>query len=211
MAFVAGHGARVAYVVDDEAAIRRSLALLLRSAGFTVQSFESGDGFLRAAAQGLPFGCVLLDLRMPGMDGLALQHALSEQSVRLPVVIVTAHGDVPLAVQAMKAGACDFIEKPYTADAILRAAEAALGRDDEERARARERAEAAARVGALSPREREVVLGLLAGRPHKVIAYDLGLSPRTVEIHRANAMAKLGASSLSDAVRIALAAGLETP
>ena len=206
-----GQDTRAAYVVEDEAAIRRSLALLLKSAGYAVQAFESGDRFLRAAVQGLPFGCVLLDLRMPGMDGLAVQRALRERGLCLPVVIVTAHGDVPLAVQAMQAGACDFIEKPHTAEAILQAVEAALGRGEQERARLRERAEAAARVGALSPREREVLLGLVAGRPHKIIAHELGLSPRTIEIHRANAMSKLGAASLSEAVRITMAAGLEAP
>lgn len=198
---------RVAYVVDDEATVRRSLALLLRSAEFTVRDFECGDAFLREAAA-LPFGCVLLDLRMPGMDGLAVQRELVARGVRLPVVVVTAHGDVALAVQAMKAGACDFIEKPYDADVILQAAEAALARGDEERARARDAEDAAARVTALTPREAEVLQGLVAGRSNKVIAFDLGVSPRTVEIHRANLMTKLGARSLSEAVRIALSAGL---
>lgn len=198
---------RVAYVVDDEATVRRSLALLLRSAEFKVQDFECGDAFLREAAA-LPFGCVLLDLRMPGMDGLAVQRELVARGVRLPVVVVTAHGDVALAVQAMKAGACDFIEKPYDADVILQAAEAALARGDEERARTRDAADAASRVAALTPREAEVLQGLVAGRSNKVIAFDLGVSPRTVEIHRANLMTKLGARSLSEAVRIALSAGL---
>lgn len=198
---------RVAYVVDDEATVRRSLALLLRSAEFTVQDFECGDAFLRAAAA-LPFGCVLLDLRMPGMDGLAVQREMVARGVKLPVVVVTAHGDVALAVQAMKAGACDFIEKPYDAEVILQAAEAALARGDEERARARDAEAAASRVAALTPREAEVLQGLVAGRSNKVIAFDLGLSARTVEIHRANLMSKLGARSLSEAVRIALSAGL---
>lgn len=198
---------RVAYIVDDEPTVRRSLALLLRSANFTVQDFDCGEAFLRAAA-GLPFGCVLLDLRMPGMDGLAVQRGMAAQGIKLPVVVVTAHGDVALAVQAMKAGACDFIEKPYDADVILQAAEAALARGDEARARARDAEEAASRVAALTPREAEVLQGLVAGQPNKVIAFDLGVSPRTVEVHRANLMAKLGARSLSEAVRIALSAGL---
>lgn len=200
-------GDRVAYVVDDEATVRRSLAVLLRSAEFTVQDFNCGDAFLRAVAT-LPFGCVLLDLRMPGMDGLAVQREMAARGVRLPIVIVTAHGDVALAVQAMKAGACDFIEKPYDAEVILKATEAALARGDEERARAREADDAAARVAALTPREAEVLQGLVAGHSNKAIAFDLGVSPRTVEIHRANLMAKLGARSLSEAVRIALSAGL---
>ncbi len=183
---------RVAYVVDDEP---------------TVRDFDCGDAFLRAAAT-LPFGCVLLDLRMPGMDGLAVQREMAARGVKLPVVVVTAHGDVALAVQAMKAGACDFIEKPYDAEVILQAAEAALARGDEERARTRDAAEAAPRIAALTPREAEVLQGLVAGRSNKVIAFDLGVSSRTVEIHRANLMTKLGARSLSEAVRIALSAGL---
>ena len=199
---------RVAYVVDDEPTVRRSLALLLRSAGFKAQDFDSGEAFLRAVA-GLPFGCVLLDLRMPGMDGLGVQREMAARGVALPVVIVTAHGDIALAVQAMKAGACDFIEKPYEADAILQAVEAALARGDEERARTRDAENAAALVAALTPRESQVLQGLLAGHPNKIIAFGLSVSPRTVEIHRANVMAKLGARSLSEAVRIALSAGLK--
>ena len=202
---------RIAYVVDDEASVRRSLALLLGSAGFTVRDFASGDAFLHAAAaNALPFGCVLLDLRMPGLDGLAVQRALTARGVRLPVVIVTAHGDIQLAVQAIKAGACDFVEKPYAADAIIQATEAALVRGDEERARARDGDDAAARVAALTPREVDVLQGLVAGRQNKVIAFNLGLSVRTVEVHRANLMTKLNARSLSEAVRVALAAGLGT-
>lgn len=197
---------RVAYVVDDEATVRRSLALLLRSDGFSVRDFDGGDAFLRAAAA-LPFGCVLLDLRMPGMDGLAVQREMAARGLKLPVVVVTAHGDIALAVQAMKAGACDFIEKPYDDEVILHAAEAALARGDEERARVRDAEEAGARIAALTPRETEVLRGLVAGRSNKVIAFDLGVSPRTVELHRANMMAKLGVRSLSEAVRIALSAG----
>lgn len=209
-------GRRVAHVVDDDAAVRRSLALLLRSVGFSVRAYESGEAFLEAAEAaapggGLPFGCVLLDLRMPGMDGLAVQREMAVRGLGLPVVVVTAHGDVPLAVQAMRAGASDFIEKPYGGDAIIQAAEAALARGDEDRARAREAAEAAARVAALTPREADVLRGLLAGRQNKVIARDLGISPRTVEIHRANLMDKLGVQSLSEALRTAMAAGFSPP
>ena len=212
----AGLGRKVAHVVDDDAAVRRSLALLLRSAGFSVQVHESGEAFLKAAeaaapAGGLPFGCVLLDLRMPGMDGIAVQREMAARGLGLPVVVVTAHGDVPLAVQAMRAGASDFIEKPYGGEAIIQAAEAALARGDEDRARTREAAEAAARVAALTAREADVLRGLLAGRQNKVIARDLGISPRTVEIHRANLMDKLGVQSLSEALRTALAAGWAPP
>ena len=201
---------RIAYVVDDEATVRRSLAMLLRSADFTVLDFDSGDAFLRAAASGsLRFGCVLLDMRMPGIDGLAVQRELVAQGMRLPVVIVTAHGDVQLAVQAMKAGAYDFIEKPYETDTILQAADAALARGDEEQARLRDGEDAAARVATLTPREMDVLQGLVAGQPNKLIAFGLNLSVRTVEVHRANLMAKLNVHSLSEAVRIALCAGLE--
>lgn len=200
--------APVAYVVDDDGAVRRSLALLLCSAGFAVEAYESGGAFLMAASRGLRYGCVLLDVRMPGMDGLAVQREMAARGLSLPVVIVTAHGDVSLAVQAMRAGASDFIEKPYESEAILLAAATALARGDEARARDRQAAEAATRVAMLAPRELEVLRGLVAGRPNKVIAYDLGINPRTVEIYRASLMDKLGAGSLPEAVRIALAAGI---
>ena len=204
-------GNRIAYVVDDEATVRRSLKLLLRSADFTVRDFESGDAFLHAATmETLAFGCVLLDLRMPGIDGLAVQREMIAQGMKLPVVIVTAHGDIQLAVQAIKAGACDFVEKPYDTETILQAVEAALIRGDEEWARARDADEAALRVAALAPREVEVLQGLVAGRQNKMIAFDLSLSVRTVEVYRASLMAKLNARSLSEAVRIALSAGLGT-
>lgn len=201
---------KIAYVVDDEEVVRRSLVVLLRAAGFTAEAFECGDAFLRAATAGLPFGCVFLDLRMPGMDGLTVQRELNAQGGELPVIIVTAHGDVSQAVEAMKLGASDFVEKPYDSQALLDAAEAALERGVEARARAREASEAAARVGSLSARELEVLQGLVAGRQNKEIARDLGLSPRTVEIHRANLMEKLSVRSLSEAIRIALSAGLST-
>ena len=169
---------------------------------------ESGEAFLRAANATLPFGCVLLDIRMPGLDGLAVLREMAARGLRLPVVVVTAHGDVPLAVEAMRIGACNFIEKPYAAATILGAVEAAFGRGDETMERAREATAAATRVATLTPRELEVLHGLIAGRQNKVIARDLGLSPRTVEVHRANLMAKLQAGSLSEAVLIALGAGL---
>jgi len=199
---------RRSYVVDDEEGVRHSLTLLLRSASYAVETFETGDAFLRAAGPDLPFGCVLLDIRMQGADGLQVQRVLAERGLPHPVVMITAHGDVPLAVQAMKAGACDFIEKPFTAEEILRAAEAALERGACTQADAREAAEATARIAALSPREGEVLQGLVAGRQNKMIAQDLGISPRTVEIHRGNLMAKLGVHSLPEVVRIAIAAGV---
>ncbi|MGG5823573.1 response regulator transcription factor [Falsiroseomonas sp. HW251] len=198
------------YVVDDEEAVRSSLSLLLRSAGYEVATFGSGDAFLEAARTDLPFGCVLLDIRMPDLDGLQVQHALTERRLPHPVVMITAHGDVPLAVRAMKAGACDFIEKPFSAEEILRAAAAALESGACAQHDARAAADAAARVATLSPRETDVLQGMVAGRQNKVIALDLGISPRTVEIHRGNLMAKLGVRSLSEVVRIAIAAGIRT-
>jgi two-component system response regulator FixJ len=201
---------RYAYVVDDEAAVRRSLTLLLRAAGYEVGTFESGEAFLEAANAGLPLGCVLLDLSMPGMDGLAVQREITARHLPHAVVMITAHGDVPAAVQAMKAGACDFIEKPFRGEDILAAAEAALQRCASHLAEAAEAAEAAERIATLSPREVDVLRGLVAGRQNKMIAQHLGISPRTVEIHRGNLMAKLGVRSLPDIVRMALAAGIKT-
>jgi two-component system response regulator FixJ len=194
----------IAYVVDDEPAVRRSLALLLGSAGYAVETFDGGDAFLRRADRDLPFGCVLLDVRMPEIDGVAVQREMVARGLRHPVVVITAHGDVPLAVRMMKAGACDMLQKPFSGDSLLRAATAALGRRDAaEEARAAEQ-----RIAALSPRESEVLHGLVAGRQNKIIALDLGISPRTVEIHRANLMTKLQVRSLSEAVCMALAAGI---
>jgi two-component system response regulator FixJ len=200
---------RCAHVVDDELAVRRSLSLLLRAAGYEVQTFESGEAFLAAAEAELPLGCVLLDLRMPGVSGLEVQRAMTERRLAHPVVLITAHGDVPVAVQAMKAGACDFIEKPFSGEEILRAVEAALDRCRAAEDEAREAEEAEARIAVLSPRENDVLQGLVAGRQNKVIAQDLGISPRTVEIHRANLMTKLGARSLPEVVRVALSAGVK--
>jgi two-component system response regulator FixJ len=197
----------MAHVVEDEPVVRESLALLLGAAGIEARCYESGEAFLHAAERTPPHGCVLLDIRMPGMDGLAVLRSLGARGLRLPVIMVTAHGDVQLAVEAMKAGACDFIEKPYEGEAMLRAVQAALAREEAEAAHSREVAAAAARLALLTRREREVLEGLVAGRQNKVIALDLGLSPRTVEVHRAHVMAKLRAGSLPEVVRIALAAG----
>lgn len=198
------------YIVDDDAAVRHSLALLLETQGYRVASFAAAPDFL-AAAPSLPAGVLIADIRMPEMDGLELQQRLGERALPFPVILITGHGDVPLAVHAMKAGAVDFIEKPFAADAILAAIDAALTR----RAGAGKpdpAAQAAAgRLAELSPREREVLDGLVAGLPNKAIAYDLAISPRTVEIHRARVMHKMQAKSLSELVRLALAAGLAPP
>ncbi|HEY1257827.1 MAG TPA: response regulator FixJ [Stellaceae bacterium] len=196
------------YIVDDDEAVRDSLAILLESKGYTVKSFGSALDFL-AAVSSLAAGCLIVDIRMPGMDGLELQQRLIERSSGLPLIVITGHGDVSLAVQAMKAGAIDFIEKPFAADAILVSLDAAFARLATPPAERDPTVVAAAsKLGLLSPREREVLDGLLAGLPNKSIAYDLGISPRTVEIHRARVMDKMGARSLSELVRLALDAGV---
>ena len=196
---------RLVHLVDDDEAIRRSVGFMLKTSGFHVRAYESGVELLKTAPELEP-GCILLDIRMPGMDGLEVQEALCSKGVTLPVIIMTGHGDVSLAVQAMKAGAVDFIEKPFEKAVLISAIDQAL--DQLKRSAAsRERSdEALVRLQALTPREREVLDGLAKGLPNKTIAYDLGISPRTVEIHRANLMSKLGARSLSEALRLAFAA-----
>lgn len=198
----------VVHIVDDDAAVRRSLALMLGSAGHATRTYESAEAFLAGSDAAAP-GCAIIDIRMPGMDGLALQQELNARDVPIPVVIVTGHGDVALAVQAMKAGAVDFIEKPYAEADMLRAVEAALEREADERQQRAASETATARIATLTPRERDVLRLLVAGWPNKVIAHELGISPRTVEIHRANLMDKLACRSLAQAVRMALAAGFE--
>jgi two-component system response regulator FixJ len=196
---------RLVHLVDDDEAIRRSVGFALKTSGFRVQTYESGTELLKAAANLEP-GCILLDIRMPGMDGLEVQTELRGKGVTLPVVIMTGHGDVSLAVQAMKAGAVDFIEKPFEKAVLLSAIEHGLERLHRSAVDRDRAGEAAVRLHALTPREREVLDGLAKGLPNKTIAYDLGISPRTVEIHRANVMTKLGVRSLSEALRIAFAA-----
>ena len=196
---------RVVHIVDDDDSVRRSVGFMLKTSGFRVQPYASGGEFLKEAKSLAP-GCILLDIRMPGMDGLEVQEALKEAGVSLPVVIMTGHGDVPLSVKAMKAGAVDFIEKPFERAVLLAALDqgfAWLKRSDDTRERAKD---AAVRLQVLTPREREVLDGLAEGLPNKTIAYDLGISPRTVEIHRANLMTKLEVRSLSEALRLAFAA-----
>ena len=196
---------RLVHLVDDEAAIRRSAGFMLKTSGFQVRTYESGLELLKVSGE-LDPGCILLDIRMPGMDGLEVQQALKEKGVALPVIIMTGHGDVSLAVKAMKAGAIDFIEKPFEKAALLAAIEQAIGRLRQTDLGRQQASDAVVRLKALTPREREVLDGLAQGLPNKSIAYDLGISPRTVEIHRANLMSKLGVRSLSEALRIAFAA-----
>jgi len=197
------------YIVDDDAAVRDSLSVLLDACGYQVRTFGLAQEFLDAASA-LPSGCLIADIRMPEMDGLELQRRLKERSLSFPTIVITGHGDVPLAVRAMKAGALDFIEKPYASQAILNSVAAALLRLRAPDERDPSAVAATAKLDLLSPREREVLEGLLAGLPNKSIAYDLAISPRTVEIHRARVMDKMGARSLSELVRFALAAGVRT-
>jgi two-component system response regulator FixJ len=196
---------RLVHLVDDDEAIRRSVGFMLKTSGFNVRTYDSGLQLIKAAA-GLETGCILLDIRMPGMDGLEVQKALRDKGVTLPVIIMTGHGDVSLAVQAMKAGAVDFIEKPFEKAVLLSGIEHAMERLKRSAASQDRAGEAIVRLQALTRREREVLEGLAKGLPNKTIAYDLGISPRTVEIHRANVMSKLGVRSLSEALRIAFAA-----
>jgi two-component system response regulator FixJ len=195
----------VVHVVDDDLAVRQSLAFLLASDGLAVRLHESASAFLDAVRD-TPAGCVVTDVRMPGVDGIAFLRHLKARGFDVPVIVMTGHADVPLAVAAMKEGAVDFVEKPFDDDRLLAAVRAALARQArslEEHARV---ADAKARVAALSERESQVLRGLVEGKPNKVIAHDLGISPRTVEIYRANVMSKTGAGSLSELVRMALLA-----
>ena len=196
---------RLVHLVDDDEAIRRSVGFMLKTSGYHVRTYESGVALLKGAPHLEP-GCVLLDIRMPGMDGLEVQQALQDRGVGLPVIIMTGHGDVALAVKAMKAGAVDFIEKPFEKDMLLSSLGEGFRRLSRKGATDDRKREAEVRLHALTARERDVLDGLAQGLPNKTIAYDLGISPRTVEIHRANLMTKLGVRSLSEALRIAFAA-----
>jgi two-component system response regulator FixJ len=195
-------------VVDDDEAVRDSLEVLLAAEGFLVQSFGSAAQLL--AEPQLPArGCLLLDVRMPDMDGLELQRRLVARGVVLPIIVMTGHGDVPIAVRAMKAGAADFIEKPFTAEAIGAAIRQAIAGGQQRLAQSEAAEAIRLKLEALTPREREVLERLVLGRPNKVIAYELSISPRTVEIHRARVMEKMQADSLSHLVRLALVAGVQ--
>ena len=202
-----GDSNRTIHLVDDDEAIRRSASFMLRTSGYIVKTYASGVELL-AQAKDIAPGCILLDIRMPDMDGLEVQRTLKERGVLLPVIIITGHGDVGLAVQAMKAGAVDFIEKPFEKAVLIGAIDEGFARIDQAGRRHARADEAKVRLEALTPREHDVLEGLVRGHPNKTIAYDLGISPRTVEIHRANLMGKLGVPSLSEALRIAFAAGL---
>lgn len=194
------------HIVDDDEAIRDSLSLLLGGAGFSVATYPSAEAFLTMAAQGA--GCLVIDVRMPGMGGLELQQELVHRGRRIPVIVITGHADVPLAVQAMKAGAVDFVEKPFEEATIVGAIRRAFDLGLETARAEAAGAEIGQRLQSLTAREREVLDALVAGKPNKIIAYDLSISPRTVEIHRARVMDKMQARTLSDLVRMALSAGV---
>lgn len=198
---------RVIHLVDDEEAIRKAGSFALKTAGYDVVAYASGVDFLKSA-KAAEIGCVILDVRMPELNGLEVQAAMAERGIAMPVIVLTGHGDVSVAVQAMKAGAIDFLEKPFEKSALLEAVRRAFARLDDVALRALETSEAEVRIAALTPREQEVLKGLANGLPNKTIAYDLGCSSRTVEIHRASLMAKLEARNLSEVLRIAFAAGL---
>jgi two-component system response regulator FixJ len=191
----------VVHLIDDDEGVRQAVAFLLTTSGFAVRVYESAMVFLEALASVQP-GCIVTDVRMPGMDGLALQRELKIRDIPLPVIVVTGHGDVPLAVEAMKAGAVDFIEKPFNDESLLSAIRAAIDRHSRDTRRGGEITAIKAKLASLSPREREVLDGLIAGLPNKTIAYDLKISARTVEVHRANLMARMGAHSVADLVRM---------
>jgi len=197
----------VVHVIDDDQAVRDSLAFLLRTAQIEVKVHESAVAFLDSGPPS-GTGCIITDVRMPEVSGIDLLRRLREAEIALPVIVMTGHGDVPLAVEAMKLGAVDFLEKPFDDDALLASVRSALATRDDVSRRNAERAEINAKLAALSHRERQVLEGLACGHPNKTIAYDLGISPRTVEIYRANVMTKMDAGSLSDLVRMALLAGL---
>ena len=198
-------GNSIVHLIDDDEAVRQSLAFLLATAGHAVRVYESAESFLLAPPAGAA-GCIVSDVRMPGIDGLALLRRLKEIGNAMPVVIMTGHADIPMAVEAMKSGAVDFIEKPFDDEVLLSAIRTALNRTGAAAERTAEIVQIRAKLDSLSERERQVLDGLVAGHPNKTIAYDLDLSPRTVEVHRANLMIKMGAGSLSDLVRMALTA-----
>ena len=196
--------AHIVHLVDDDEAVRDSLTALLEAHGFTVRDFASAEAFLDVCPADAS-GCLLTDIRMPDMDGLTLQERVAASFPGLAVIVMTGHADVPLAVRAMKAGAVDFLEKPFPAAAIVDTIRRALAQAELRREKPPEaNGEIRARLQTLTPREREVLDGLVAGLPNKTIAYDLGISPRTVEIHRARVMDKMRAKSLSELVRLAL-------
>lgn len=198
---------KIVHLVDDDEAIRHSASFMLRHAGYIVKTYKDGIDFLEAVTSEME-GCILLDVRMPGMDGLAVQAALKQRGIKMPVIILTGHGDVPVAVEAMKGGAIEFLEKPYEKAALTRAIGNGFAQLESQAVGEVRSAEARAKLTKLTPREHEVLECLVDGLTNKAIADELSISPRTIEIHRANMMEKLEADSLSSALRIAFVAGI---
>ncbi len=195
------------FVLDDDEAVRDSLRALLESAGLEVELFESGQDFLDDLDPAST-GCLILDVRMPGLSGLEIQQKLTERRNSLPVIIITGHGDIPMAVKAMSAGAVDFIEKPFADDTLLKSVKRALSQPKKNLVDPESAGDLERRLGRLTPREREVLGQLVIGNPNKVIAHELGISPRTIEIHRARVIEKMNARNLSHLVRLAIVAGV---
>jgi two-component system response regulator FixJ len=195
------------YVIDDDAAMRDSLNFLLDSAGFGVTLFDDAQAFLDALPS-LTFGCVVSDVRMPGLDGIELLKLMKAQQSSFPILIMTGHGDVPLAVEAMKLGAVDFLEKPFEDDRLVTMIETAIRQAEPTAKSEAISQDIAVRVASLSPRERQVMEGLIAGLSNKLIAREYDISPRTIEVYRANVMTKMQANSLSELVRLAMRAGM---
>jgi two-component system response regulator FixJ len=197
----------VAHVIDDDEAVRNSLAFLLHSAQVAVRTYASAVAFLEALPTAEP-GCIVTDVQMPEIDGIELVKRVRSFGASMPVIVMTGHGDVAVALNAMKAGAVDFLEKPFEEEAVLAMVRSALDRRGQENRREAERSGIEQRLGILSDRERSVLQGLVGGAPNQTIAYDLGLNPRTVEVHRANIMTKMNARSVSDLLRMTLVAGV---
>jgi two-component system response regulator FixJ len=197
----------IVYVIDDDEAVRQALAFQMGSAGIDVRTYESATAFLKVVPT-VQTGCIITDVRMPDLSGIDLLRRLRELKVPTPVIVITAHGDIPLAVEAMRMGAVDFLEKPFDDEALLASVRSALDRGNRDQQRQAERSSIQRRLAVLSKRERDVLEGLVAGRANKQIAYDLGISARTIENYRANLMIKMQAASLSDLVRMALISGI---
>lgn len=198
---------RLVHVVDDEESVRNSLDFLLRTSGYSVQRWLNGTDFLEGADKSVQ-ACVLLDIRMPGIDGLEVQRRMPAAGLDFPVIVLTGHGDITQAVQAMQAGASDFMTKPFDRENLLQAVESGFRQMADRAALLEKSTWAKTQMGKLTEREREVLNGLACGHPNKTIAYDLGISSRTVEVHRANVMSKLDVRNFADALRVAFAAGL---
>ena len=197
----------IVFVIDDEASVRDALALFLESEGLSVKTYDSARSFL-GEYQSNFHGCMIVDIRMPGMSGLELQQTLNEQGVDLPVIFLTGHGDVPMSAKAFKAGAMDFIEKPFSDEDLLASIRDAIAKDRALRQLRLQGHRIVKRFSQLTPREKQVMQGVVAGKPNKVIARELGVSPRTIDIHRSRVMQKMGAQTLPDLVTMAAAAKL---